>query len=173
MKIIDALLMRHPPQTNPTFVAATSGQPVPVAYASEPRSDLESGSDVNQAAVGAWPRLLDGGHKFWNGGWRKSVLQQVAAFTRPGNYGMVTSQANFGFNYSEFGGIARGGGPIPNPYVAEWNELTPIVWGTRVANPNTQPNTTQQKGPITVQTTPSVWNGAQNASLSKSGVTLL
>jgi len=172
MSFLDSLMNRTTLQPA-TITPAEVGQPVPVAYMREPPSDLTSGSDLNETAVGAWPTLLDGGSKFWNNGWRKSFLKEVSNQNIPGNYGAETSQAHYGFLYRAFVGVGNHSGPIPDPFRPTYNNLTPISWGLRVPNPNTAPNTTQQKGPITIQTTPSTWQGQSTASLTKTGETLL
>jgi hypothetical protein len=172
MSFLDSLLNR--PSLEPAKITpAEVGQPVPIAYLREPPSDLTSGSDLNEAAVGAWPTLIDGGAKFWNGGWRKSKLKEISTVRVSGNYGAETSQAHYGFLYRAFTGIGNHSGPIPNPYRPTFNNLTAVTWGLRVDNPNTPSYTTAQKGPITIQTTPSTWQGASTASLTKTGETLL
>ena len=169
---IDALLNKHSPQ--PARIdPATIAEPVPVSMIIQPPSDLTSTSDINQAAVGAWPTLIDAGAKFWNGGWRNSKLKEVTNRNLKGNYGSITSQVNYGFRWREFAGIASYPTPVPTPHRPMWNDLIPIVWGLRIPNPNTKTNTTAQKGPISIQTKPSTWQGSNTASLNDTGVTLL
>lgn len=174
-KLLDALMMR--PTSMSARVApltpAEIARPVPVAFIREPPSDLTSGSDINEAAVGAWPTLIDGGFKFKNGGWRKSVLRNVIVEKEDANYGGVTSETNFGFLWREFTGIGNHSGPIPSPYRPTFNNLTAISWALRVPNPNTKTNTTAQKGHQSVQTKSSTWNSPTTASLTKTGETLL
>jgi len=174
-KFIDAILGR-PATPPPMFTgnsAATEGQPVPVAYAHEPVSPLSASLD-NKAAVGAWPTILDSLYvKLINKGWQKSTLVEVRAENVEGNYGNETSKALFGFNWRAFIGVGNYANEgFSNPYVPEYNELTPISWGLRVPNSNTPTNTTQQKGSITVQTKPATWEGANTASLLRTGITL-
>lgn len=172
-KFLDALLGRthqQPVSLDP----ATIAQPVPVAMVIQPPSDLTSGSALNQAAVGAWPKLLDAGAKFWSiGGWRKSVLKEVENINVPGNYGMVSSLANFGFRWRAFDGIGNLSGPAPSPYRPTYDDLVPVVWNLRIANPAAMPQMIAQKGPITVQRNPSTWEGANTASLNRKGEVLL
>jgi hypothetical protein len=168
---LDALLNRktvQPAQITPAQV----GQPVPVAYITEAPSPLSSDAALNNAAVGAWPEILDNGIKF-KGGWVPNKLREVAARNIPGNYGLITSIANFQFRYRAFEGIGSMPGPVPNPYRPMYNNLISIVWHLRVANPNTKSNTTAQKGPITIQYKPATWLGANTASLNKTGEVLL
>ena len=173
MKFIDALLNREtykPAQITPAEV----GQMVPVAFIREPPSDLTSGSDINEAAIGAWPSIVPTfTDKLVNGGWRKSTLEEVHTQKVSGNYGGETSKANFLFRFREFVGIADYPGPVPNPYRPTYQNLTAITWGLRVPNPNTKTNTTAQKGPISIQTKPSSWQSSSTASLTKTGETLL
>ena len=179
-KLLDALMMRKTPVNNADMFygpnTATEGQPVPVAYAHEPMSDLSGPSSISRAAVGAWPEPLDAlsMRLVTPGGWVKSKLVEVSAKNIPGNYGSITGAALFGFLFQAF----RGVGNYPaegtnNPYVPEYNELTPIVWGSRVPNSNTPSNTTQQKGSISIQKKAATWEGANTASLSKQSATLL
>lgn len=173
MKILDALLNK-PPTMTPQITPAETGQLVPVAFLREPNSDLTSGSDLNEAAVGAWPTIVDAlGLKLRNGGWRKSLLHDVSNEKVAANYGGETSNAHYGFRYRAFTGIGDHSGPMPNPFRPTFNNLTAISWHLRVPNPNTKSNTTAQKGPITVQTTPSTWQSSSTASLTKTGETLL
>lgn len=173
MKILDALLGK-PPTMTPQITPAETGQMVPIAFIREPNSDLTSGSDINEAAVGAWPTIVDALFlKLRNGGWAKSVLHDVSTHKVGSNFGGETSHANYGFRYRAFTGIGDHSSPMPNPHRPTFNDLTAISWGLRVSNPNTKTNTTAQKGPITVQTTPSTWQSSSTASLTKTGETLL
>jgi hypothetical protein len=175
MSILDALLNRKTvqPSSAPNPNAATTGQIVPVAFITEPRSELSSGSDLNRASSG-WPALLDSlNAKLVNGGWVPSKLREVEAHNEIGNYGMVSSKANWLFRYRAFGGIGNMPGPVPNPYRPMWQELTPITWRTLVPNANIAGTTTEQHGPIVIQTQPSTWQGANTASLMKTGEVLL
>ena len=172
MKFFDALMgkVSYSPST---VDPATVAQPVPVAMMTEPPSDLSSGSAINQASS-AWPELVDGGAKFWNGAWRKSVLKQVIVVKEDANFGSETSKANFGFLYRAFAGTANYPNEgFTNPHIKKYNDLIPITWGQRIPNPNIIPMSTAQTGPITIQTTPSTWQGSNTASLIRNGVTLL
>lgn len=174
-KFLNALLNK--PTTAPgMFVGsstATEGQPVPVAYAYQPPSPLSASLD-NKAAIGAWPDIdNDLTNKLVNSGWQPSRLIEVRAENVEGNYGNETSKALFGFVWRAFTGVGNYANEgFSNPYVPEYNELTPISWGLRVPNSNTPTNTTQQKGSITVQTKPATWEGANTASLLRTGITL-
>lgn len=171
-KFLNALMnkqVQQPSNINP----ATTGQPVPTASITTPPSKLTSDAALNQAAVGAWPAMLDGGAKFWNGGWRQSVLREVSNHNVAGNYGSVTSMARFGFRWRKYVGVGSYPGPVPNAYRPTWQELIPIVWGLRVANPNVTPTMVEPQGNPVIQTKPTTWQGANTASLNKTGVVLL
>jgi len=171
---LNALMNKGSSTPKPSTVdPATVGQPVPVAMMTEPPSDLSSGSAINQASS-AWPELVDGGAKFWNGAWRNSVLREVAVVKEDANYGAVTSQADYGFRYRAYAGTANYPNEgFSNPYTKKYNDLIPITWNQRIPNPNIIPMSTAQTGPITIQTTPSTWQGSNTASLARNGVTLL
>lgn len=172
-KFLNALKNKPTPAQPSSFSPAEIAQPVPVAFIIEPPSDLTSGSALNKAAVGAWPTEIDGGAKFWNGGWRRSVLKEVSNHNIGGNYGSITGGALFGFRYHEYVGVGNYPGPVPNPYRPTFNDLIAVDYAQRVGNPNTVPNTTAQKGPITIQTKPSTWEGSNTASLRRQNETLL
>ena len=171
---LNALMNKGASTPSPAQVdPATVAQPVPVAMMTEPMSDLTSGSALNQAGS-QWPELDDAGQKYWNGGWRKSVLREVSNRNEPGNYGSETSKANFSFRYRAFAGIANYANEgFKNPYIKHYNDIVPIQWGLRIPNPNIIPMSTAQTGPITIQSTPSTWQGSSTASLVRNGVTLL
>ncbi len=171
-KFFNALYNRQvqqPAQVN----SATTGQPVPTATISTPPSKLTSDAALNQAAVGAWPAMIDGGAKFWNGAWRPSVLREVSNHNIPGNYGSVTSMARFGFKWRKFVGVGNYPSPVPNAFRPTYNVLDPIQWGLRVANPNVTPTYVAQTGPIVVQTQPTTWQSPNTASVTKTGEVLL
>lgn len=152
---------------------ATVAQPVPVAMMTEPPSNLSSGSAINRSGSN-WPVLvIDGGQKVDNA-WRISRLKEIFHKNIPGNYGAESSQANYGFRYRAFAGIGNYANEgFINPYIKKYNDLIAIQWGLRIPNPNIIPMSTAQSGPITIQTTPSTWQGSNTASLVRNGVTLL
>ncbi len=162
---------QQPAQVMPMSVPPA--QPVPVATIITPPSKLTSDAALNQAAVGAWPSMLDGGAKFWNGGWRPSFLREVSNHNIPGNYGSVTSMARYGFRWSKYVGVGNYPGPVPNAYRPTWQDLIPIQWGLRVSNPNVTPTYTNQTGPIVVQHKPTTWQGTGTASVNNTGEVLL
>lgn len=171
-KFFNALFQRT--ELKPSSIdPAETGVPVPVAFITEPPNGMTSTAAINNAAVGAWPDMIDAGYRFENNGWRPSVLVEINNQNIPGNYGAVSSKALFGFRSRAFGGIGNSPEPIPTPYRPTYNDLISIVWGLRVGNPNLVTNTTAQKGPITIQSTPASWPGSNTATLNKTGVTLL
>lgn len=169
-KLLDALLGRHSAPISAFDAAATVAQPVPVADIIQPPSPLTSGSSLNRAASG-WPSIIDANFKIVQA-FRPNHLVNPRYAIIGGNYGAVTSRANFGFRYREFDGMAG----LPNSNVrghrSEWNTLTAIVWGQRVANPNGPVNVTKAGTP-SIQTTPAVMVKAGVASLASRAVTLV
>lgn len=169
----NALTNKQTQKPSTTDPAAT-GVPVPVAYIIEPPSNLTSAAAFNQAAVGAWPALdNDLSIKLANGGWRPSTLIEVSNHNVIGNYGSVTSMARFGFRWNKFVGVGNYPGPVPNAYRPTYNDLVPITWGLRVVNNNVTPTMTRQTGPIVVQQKSTTWQGANTASVNKTGEVLL
>jgi hypothetical protein len=169
-KIIDAFMGRHSaPTVSPVNAPATIGRPVPVADIHEPPSALTSGSSLNRASSG-WAPLLDAGYKIGYAFKRNHLMNPRHAIIS-GNYGMVTSRANFGFRYQAFDGMA--GLPTGNVrgHRSEWNTLTAIVWGQRVSNPNGNVNTTKAGTP-NLSTTPAVMVKAGVASIASRAVKL-
>lgn len=172
-KFLDAL-MNKPAATATSNVVpkAATGQPVPVAFVTEPPSDLTSGSDLTQAAQGAWPTLLDGNNKYM-GGWVRSVLKEVSNRNILGNYGAGSSRANFGFRFHAFEGIGGYPGTGNVPGRPTYNTLVPITYNQRVTNANITGTTTEEHGSPSIQTRSSTWNGSSTASLNKTGEVLL
>lgn len=173
-KFMDALRMKPPTSQARTYQDGdnpTVAQPVPVAFIRQPTSDLTAGSSLNKASDDSWPQMLDGGYK-WRGGWVPSKLIEVRARNIAGNYGMVTSKANFGFLYSAFRGIGLHSSPIPSPYRPMYDNLTPISWALRVDNPAVKTNRQLGSGK-TVQKTPATFPGSNTASLNRTGDVLL
>jgi hypothetical protein len=101
---------------------------------------LTSGSDLDNTAVSSgprglpWPSIINGMIKFFNA-WRPNSLRQVHHQNIPGNYGAVTSVANFGFRGREFFGVGSYPQPTPFPWRPTYNNLVPIVWGLRDIDP--------------------------------------
>jgi hypothetical protein len=182
MKFLDALLNRAP--GNPTSTTPvrekfssgpTVGQPVPVALVIQPQSDLTSGSDLNRAAVGAWPTLIDGGFK-QQYAWRSNFLRNPYAVVKPGNYPGANSTPNWGFRFTEFFGL--GSYPwsgIRPPQRPEYNALIPIQWQIQVDNENLATNTGYYNEPHgnTTKNQTSTFIPTGTASLKGSDVTLV
>jgi hypothetical protein len=172
MQIIDALLGR-PSAPKPQFsTKATVGQPVPVADIRTPPSQLTSGSSLNRASDDSWPEILNANFKIVTA-FRKSVLVNPRKAILSGNYGSLSSRANYGFRYREFAGI----GGLPNSNVrghrSEYNELTPIVWGQRVPNPNGPNVNVLPQGNKNITSVPSVMTKAGVASIASRSVRLV
>lgn len=117
------------------WVKTDSGTPPP--------RQLTAGSDLNRTAEGPWLTLIDAGSIDYhdNAGWTPNTLANPRNINVRGNYGEVTSVANFNsrkwaFPFTnERPEIAFLPGPIPNPHRPMWNNLVPIVYGLRVTNP--------------------------------------
>jgi hypothetical protein len=145
--------------------------------------DFQSGSTLDVAQEGApWPNIINGLIKFFNS-WRPNNLRQIANHNVAGNYGWRTSMANFGFRGSKFpadapAGAVAGypGNALPgNPWVPEWNNLVPIVYGIRVTNPVSNLGNAQSSNPQSVVsqfTNPVEFTPTGTASLSIKGETL-
>lgn len=133
---------------------------------------LTSGSDFDNTAQSSgprylpWPRIINGMVKFFNS-WRPNRLRQVYNQNLPGNYGAVTSVANFGFRGREFYGIGSYPQPTPFPWRPMYNNLVPIVWGLRDIDPQqlAQAQELMVYGPI--QVGPNTYEPAGSASLQE------
>lgn len=148
-----------------------------------PGGDFQSGSTLDVAQQGApWPGIINGLVKFFNS-WRPNGLRQIANHNVAGNYGWRTSMANFGFRSQEFplGGPAGSLAGYPanaipsNPWIQEWNNLVPIVYGLRVTNPVGSLGDSQSVNPQNVVsqfTNPVEFSPTGVASLSIKGETL-
>lgn len=146
----------------------------------KPGGDFQSGSTLDVAQSGApWPGIINGLVKFFNS-WRPNGLRQIANHNVAGNYGWRTSMANFGFRSSEFAGEGMIGlypsDVLPgNPWIPEWNNLVPIVYGLRVTNPVSGGAADQTVPPQSVSsqfTNPVEFTPTGTASLSIKGETL-
>lgn len=117
------------------YVNTDSGTP--------PRRQLTSGSTLNRPAEGPWRPLIDASSIDFhdNSAWVPSVLRNPRVVKIEGNYGEVTSTANFNSRFwafpvtNETPEIGFLPGPIPNARRPMWNNLLPVVYGLRVTNP--------------------------------------
>jgi hypothetical protein len=133
---------------------------------------LTSGTDLDNAAQSSgprglpWPRIINGMVKFFNS-WRPNTLRQVHNQNLNGNYGAITSVANFGFRGREFYGVGSYPQPTPYPWRPMWNNLIPIVWGLRDIDPQqlAQAQELMVFGPI--QTNSSTFEPGGAASLQE------
>lgn len=124
---LDRAAVPGPPPTPTPHLTSLAGEPV-----------TSAGSDFDKASTGQpWPMIIDGAVKFFNRA-RPSNLTQVHHQNVPGNYGMVSSLANFLFRgswvQSDEGNMGVGLYPGPVPYAKRpmYDVLTPIVWGLTV-----------------------------------------
>lgn len=100
---------------------------------------IDSGSSINRAQLFApWPTpIIDPGIQL-DHGWHVNDFKNPAHEMRSGNYGAITSLANYAFRKMEFNNqqagmpdsSVRGNGHRP-----EWNNLIPVVYALRVTNP--------------------------------------
>jgi hypothetical protein len=98
-------------------------------------------SDFNDGAeTGApWPGLIASFKIFT--AFRPNALREIAVKTLPGNYGAITSIANFGFRHqiypvgNPWTSQAGYPGPVPSAVRPMWNNVVAIVWRLRVVNP--------------------------------------
>lgn len=161
--------------------ALTSGSQLDKTASGGPyaATQLGSGSSLNKAITGApWPRLIDAAIQLFNS-WRPNVYRGISTHNVLGNFGSVTSTANFGFRSFEFGTDTVGLYPakvIPlNPFRPEWNNLVSIIYGLRVQNPvgNLGPNQTVLPASTVSQfTIPTQFTPTGTASLSMKGEVL-
>lgn len=101
---------------------------------------ITAGSDLGTAQVGSpWPDLVPTGKI--GTAWRRNSFREVAHKTLAGNYGSITSIANFGFRHqiypvgNPWTSQAGYPGPVPSAVRPMWNNVVAIVWRLRVANP--------------------------------------
>lgn len=66
---------------------------------------LTSGSDLNRAAT-PWRKILDAGIKMFTA-WVPNSLKPIWTINTPANYGSVSSIANYGFRWPEYGAGAK------------------------------------------------------------------
>lgn len=108
-----------------------------------PTRQLTSGSDLNKPAEGPWAPLIDSSTLIFDSGaaWRPNAFREVTVTKRGANYGSITSLANFGFRswtYPANGPTPSIGmlpGPAPSGRRPMWNNLPPMQYNLRVANP--------------------------------------
>lgn len=142
-------------------------------------TELGSGSSLNESQIGSpWPNIINGAIKFFNS-WRPNGLREIANHNVSGNYGEVTSKANFGFRSFEFGVDSIGGMPDSDlkggGHRPEWNNLIPIIWGLRVINPvaaGSANYTVQPQSTVSQMTRSTEFSPTGTASLSMKGEVL-
>lgn len=119
------------------------------SYTLPPRQ-LTAGSDLNVTAEGPWAPLLDAGLVVdFNDGaaWVPSTLRQIFNHNVGGNYGSVTSLANFSFRNAAYGpnqaGVMGVVGLLPNtspnPKRPMWNNLPSAQYNLRVPSSSRVP----------------------------------
>lgn len=120
----------------------------------DPPRQLTAGSDLNVTAEGPWAPLQDAGLVIdFNQGaaWVPSTLRQIFNHNVGGNYGSVTSIANFGFRNAAFGIYQAGKmavigllpNTMPNPKRPMWNNLPTAQYNLRVPSSSWVPTAQQ------------------------------
>lgn len=112
-----------------------------------PPRQLTAGSDLNVTAEGPWPPFNEEISTVDRWQWRLSVLRQIFNHNVGGNYGAVTSLANFGFRNSAFGPDQAGKMGVlgllpnttPNPKRPMWNNLPSAQYNLRVPGSSNVP----------------------------------
>lgn len=111
-----------------------------------PPGAFTSGSQWNKARIGApWPKIIDAGTRIQTD-FHPNAFREVAHHNIAGNYGSVSSIANFGYRAQEYpvtddingaNGPGIGGypGSVPYPKRPMWNNLLAIIYALRVVNP--------------------------------------
>lgn len=143
-------------------------------------AEITSGSSLNKSIIGdPWPRLIDAATRLFNS-WRPNFFREISTHNVAGNYGSITSTANYNFQSYEFPslGIPTIGnypGPVPSARRPEWNNLVSIIYGLRVLNPvgSLGPNQTILPQAVVSQfTVPTQFTPTGTASLSMKGEVL-
>ncbi len=161
----------------PTALAGGSQLNVAAVGGSYRATELGSGSSLDKAQEGSWwVPILNGAIKFFNS-WRPNQLREISNHNVAGNYGSVTSSANYGFRSFEFGTDSLAGLPLCNvrAFRPEWNNLVPIIYGMRVINPVAGGAANYQSNPQSVVsqfTNPTQFTPAGTASLTMKGEVL-
>lgn len=128
-------------------------------------TELTSGSSLDVARQGApWPEIIDGAYKFFVG-WRRNNFRQVFNRNVEGNYGALSSRANYGFKASEYAGVGLTPGPMPVGTRPMYDNLIPILWGLRVVDPMSQAQLSELTNVEVVQIAPAEYTPPANASL--------
>lgn len=125
---------------------------------------LTAGSDLDKPSY-PQPQFLAAGHKAFTS-FRPNGFMPFTARRAPANFGSVSSTANYGFRYSEYGpGIGLYPGTVPSASRPMWNNLVPIQWHLRDLDPQAMAQTRVQV-PV-VQIGPSDFTPTGTASLSE------
>lgn len=146
-----------------------------------PPRQLQAGSNLNKTAEGPWLNVLDAGLVIdFNDGaaWPRNNFKEIYHQNINGNYGSVSSLANFGYRGTAFPGNHPGTTatigllPItPSASRPMWNNLPSAQYNLRVVNPNNVPMTNQAN--IENQNAYSLsFNQAGVASLNPTGQTM-
>lgn len=121
-------------------VGGEASNPVPRGRFGTPV--FSSGSQLALAQGGSpWPTQIDSGTKRFTA-YRPNSLREIFAMKVLGNYGLNTSQANFGYRHQIYpatdtynGSQAGYPGPVPSAKRPMWDNVLAIVYALRVVNP--------------------------------------
>lgn len=151
----------------------------------QPDSVLTSGSDLDVAAEGSnpyswtdsrgarggqvtWPNQIESGFAI-RMSYRPNSLRQISTHNVPSNYGGVGSMSDYRRRGWEFGRypdrIGEYPGPVPAANRPTYNNLTPIVWGLRVIDPNSQAQMAELTQVQVTPVAPATFTPAGNAQL--------
>ena len=127
--------MLYTPQS--TYILTSGADLNSAAEATSPAygAPISSGSSGNVAIENSpWPPLIDAGERM-DVAYRPNGLEDGHRISIGANYGSISSQANYQFRAHEYDGIAGMPGPIPYAGRPTYNNLEPIAYGLRVADP--------------------------------------
>jgi hypothetical protein len=135
-------------QIDPTAIGGHANNLAPIGKYGKPV--LASGSNLALSRIGApWPNQINSSVKRFTS-YIPNMLREVAHVNVRGNYGMVSSEANFLYRHQEYpaasvepgsggdywgGNIAGYPGVVPSWQPPMWNNLVAIIWQLRVLNP--------------------------------------
>jgi hypothetical protein len=127
-------------QIDPTAYGGEADNPVPRGRWGTPV--FSAGSQLALAQIGApWPDQINSSVKRFTA-YRPNSFREIFAMKVLGNYGGMTSTANFGYRHQEYpasdtyhGGQAGYPGPVPAASRPMWSNLLAIVYALRVLNP--------------------------------------
>jgi hypothetical protein len=106
-----------------------------------PHEVLTAGSDLTVVAQSGGPMPSPGSiigtfmRRLFKGSWRMNKLQEVQHRNLPGNYGAISSRANFSYLGRQYDQAANSPMWIRTPKRPTYNVATPILYRLRVEDP--------------------------------------